>query len=369
MKKQFSWLALLAIMSASCCLGQTPKTEEAVAVSAKVTLADGSQLLGTPRVSSLALVTGFGKQEIPLAQIATLEFVKDGVKVGFSNKDVLSGKLEDTSFEIKTVFKEVRFGWAQIKSIQFSKQRDAAKNADEQGLLLHALLDVDNEDLSRFGASLEARNVLIVEGKNGNGMLLDSPDAKVSIKLPFSPYIMPEGTIEFWAKLPQPQRRFGGGGQPWLFNIQCLESNYISHFVFGFTDNDGCGSGGLVGAIHGLTRVGTHRAGGVSSVAETGLLGDTPDGWHHYAFVWKRDGIDDPDAKGKILLLMVDGKVVASSNKMMPPFPNEVLPDSNSNVYLVIHDSASDCTRPIAMSDLKIWDHAKRPDHVDGFQP
>jgi hypothetical protein len=174
---------------------------------------------------------------------------------------------------------------------------------------------------------------------------------------------MPEGVIEFWAKLPQPHQRFGhGGGQPWFFNFECPELNYTHHFVFGFAFNDGTGGGGLVGRQHGLSFAATHRFGVTPTVAETRLLDDTPDGWHHYSIIWKRDEFEFPEGTGKVLLLTIDGNVVASGDsKYYGRNLFHARETEGKNIRLVIHDGNSDCTRPVAMSDLKIWDHAKLP--------
>jgi len=361
------WLLVrvAALAIAVCCFGQSAKAEDDVAVNVKVTLADGSQLQGTLQTSSLALVTGFGKKEIPLAQIATLDFVKDGVKVNFRNRDILSGTLEGSAFVLRTIFNDVRLDSSQVKSIQFLGGQNAL--GKEPGLLLHAQLDSASESLGAFNAYMEITNAQTIEGPSGNdALLLGSEDAQISIRLPFMPYAMPEGTIELWAKIPQPHQRFGGGGgQPWLFNIECLEYNYIFHFFLGFTSNDGLGNAGLIGSLHGVARVGAHGTGAVSSVASTGLLGDTPDGWHHYSLIWKRGGFELPDATRNVMLVTVDGKVVASRGSIMNNIgvlPHETGQNQTPDVRLVIHDNNSDRTRPIAVSDLKIWDHAKLPD-------
>jgi len=367
MKRLLAMVTVLAV----CCLGQATKAENDVAVNVKVSLADGSQLQGTLHTSSLALVTGFGKKEIPLAQIASLDFAKDGVKVNFRNRDVLSGKLEGTAFVLRTIFSDVRLESAQVKSIQFFGDGNMPRGGNEPGLLLHARLDSDNENLGMFNAHMEAKNVRMIDGKFGRpAMLLDTADAKVTIHLPFAPYKMPEGTIEFWAMLPKPHQPFGGGkGQPWFFGIECPLSyfnnpvpgvNYNNHSIFGFAPNDGGGKGGLVGRLYGIANAGTHHFGSVSTVAETGLLGDTPEGWHHYAFIWKRDGFLLADGRNGVLLLSVNGKVVASTMTVGTD-PHGLLENPKSEVYLVIHDSDSDCTRPVAMSELKVWDHAKLP--------
>ena len=364
MRRQLPLIVLLSVTGASCCFGQAAAAAgEHVAVNAKVSLHDGSQLLGTPHVPALVLTTSFGRPQIPLAQIAALDFGADGVRVKFHNRDVLSGKLESDVFELKTVFKDVRLPYAQIKAVQFSRQRGAVTGfVNEPGLLLHALLDADDEDLSRFDARMETRNVQIIEGPDGNAMLLDSEDAQVVINLPFSPYRMNEGTIEFWAKLPQPDKRFGGGGgQPWFFNVELHESYPGNHFGLGFIANNGHGNGGLVGHAMGII-TGT---GGASSVTGSGVLGNTPDGWHHYTLIWKRDGFDFPEANGLTLLITVDGQTVASANTAEGFIPPDIEHIPDVGTRLVIHDSNSDCTRPVAMSGLKIWDYAKSPDRFE----
>ena len=365
MKKCFSLMMLLAITA--CCFGQAPKAEDDVAVSVKVSLADGSQLQGTLHTSSLALVTGFGKREIPLAQIATLDFAKDGVKVNFRNRDVLSGKLEGSAFVLRTIFNDVKLDSSQVKSIQFLGGGNAPRGGKEPGLLLHAQLDSTSENLGAFNAYMEATNAQTIEGPSGNNaLLLDSKDAQISIQLPFSPYTMPEGTIEFWAKLPQPHQRFShGGGHPWFFNIDLHRAAYPGcHFGMGFCSNNGHGLGGLVGHVFGIL-AGTHSSGAVSSVADTGLLGDTPDGWHHYMLTWRWDGMEFPEVTGATLLMAVDGKVVASSKGKKGFIPPDIAHEPNIGTRLFINDYNSDRTRPIAMSDLKIWDHAKLPGKVN----
>ena len=364
MKKRLAMVALLAV--ARTCFGQAVPTEAEMAVKAKVTLTDGSVLLGVPRGASLALVTAFGRQEIPLEKVASLEFVKDGVKVGFHNRDVLTGKLEGAALDIQTAFDDsVRLEYALVKAVAFSRQRNIARNANEPGLLLYAPMDTDQQNLDLFGARMEAVNTRIVEGPAGNAMLLDKADAKVTIHLPFSPYMMPEGTVEFWAKLPHARQRFSSvnGGAPLFFNIECPKARYNHHFVFGFTSNDGRGRAGLMGRFHGLAETATHPMGAVSSIAETGLLKDTPDGWHHYAFIWKYEGVDFPDARGKSLVLTVDGAIVAVGDNYHNPQQAET-----DGCRLVIHDihdkRSADSPLPIAMSDLKIWGYAKPPEQL-----
>ena len=373
MKKRFPLTLALAIVTATSLPAQTTKTETDIVIKAKVTLLDGSHFFGTPYFSSLMLTMDFGKLEIPVTKVASLDFiknkskvgtysiVKDSVKIGFDNKDILSGTLGGTSLDFGTIFNDVRLEPTQIKSISFSKQRDLSRSANEPGLLLHAPLDMEQSALDLFGARMDAQKVRIVEGPSGNAMLLDSPDAKVTIHLPFSPHALPEGAIEFWARFPQPRQRFSGiGGQPWFFTVDDPDTNK-RHFAFGFTANDGTGKGGLIGRIHGVSAAGTHYAGSISTIAETGLLRDTPDEWHHYAIIWKLDGVDFPDARGKAIVLTVDGRIVAVADKNTNDTVRQTAADG---FRLIIRDGKADSARPVAMSDLKIWNYAKFPDDL-----
>ncbi|MCL1920679.1 MAG: hypothetical protein FWG50_06315 [Kiritimatiellaeota bacterium] len=361
MNKHLTIATILMAVYAVRCVAQT-ETAEAPVVNAKVTLADGSQLLGASRAVPIALTTSFGKMQIPLEHISALDFNKDGAKVKFHNRDVLSGKLDGEVFELTTVFKEVKLPYTQMKSVQFSKQHGSAiANMDEQGLLLHVRFDADDEDLSRFNARMETRNVQIVEGPEGDAMLLGSENAAAIITLPFTPYRMNEGTIEFWAKISQPDQRWRDGVQPWFFNVDLHEKYPGCHFGLGFAINNGNGMGGLICHAMGIL-ASTHRFGAVSTVEGSGVLGDTPDGWHHYAMIWKRDGLDFAGADGKALLVKVDGRIVASTGSGVGAIPPDIEHIPGIGTRFIIHDPRSTHLHPFAMAGLKIWDHAKLPD-------
>ena len=357
MKKTFTWVGTLALATVACCL---EPAKQADGVTLKVTLTDDSQLLGTPLSTSLSLVTGLGKQQVPFALVSALDVTKDGVKVKFVNRDVLSGKIENPALKIVTGFGEVNLGFSQIKTVQVLKPRGALQNVNEPGLLLYAPLDAEDANLDAFEARMEVQNVQIVEGRAGNAMLLESVASRIAIDLPFSPYLMPEGTIEFWARFPQPQQPLlVGRGQPWLLNVVREGRTIDRQFLLGYVLNDGSGNGGLSMQMPGVA-VGTHVFGAVSSVSETRLLGNTPDGWHHYAVIWKQDGVDFPDARGRKLILAIDGKIVASTEKAFV-----LSQDAGTKSRVLIYDEDSGCPHPFEISDLKIWDTAKPPAPVE----
>jgi len=104
--------------------GAEPMAAGDAPVKARVSLVDGSQLTGTLLSQSLELTTGFGKVNIPLAQVLTLDLAKGTAKVGLANKDVLSGTLEGTALKIGAAFGNVELPYAQIKTISFVRPQD-----------------------------------------------------------------------------------------------------------------------------------------------------------------------------------------------------------------------------------------------------
>jgi len=381
MNKPFLSLALLAAVSMAVCIPQDADAQADAPTKVKVVLRDKSQLVGTPGVSSLELAAGFGKISVPLAQITLLTFTKDGVTVRLANKDVLTGTLAGTAFEVETTFGKVSFPYAQIESVQ--PVAAGARNVDNRkGLLLHAQLDSDTEDLSAFNARLEVNNVQVVEGRDGKALLLGAEGTKAFIDLPFSPYTMPEGTIEFWAKLPQPKLKMNYGGQALrLFTVRHKPGDDFPALCLAFDENCVGLKGGLRGLIWGGPLAGTHSPHQVSSVKEIEALNDAPDGWHHYAFIWKWDGLDFPEVQektfgfqkdqlpGNVLLLTIDGKPVASAGKTLGaeeggPFSNQYAhlrnPEITSRLFF-FGDGHYHRAFPLALSDLKIWDHARLP--------
>ena len=325
----------------------------------KVTLVDGSVLNGTTMFRMVALDTGFGRQQIPLGLVSSLDFKPGALKVEFANKDVLTGRHVREFYGVTTIVGEVSLPRSKIKQMTFSRR---GAGPAQTGLLLHAKLDSAEENLVRFNTRMDAKNVKIVDGpKPGTkGMLFDTSEAIAKIPLSFSPYAMQEGTVEFWAKFPNPYQAFSfGGGQPLFFNFTRQSQRVNNSFIYGFAGNDGGGKAGLIGRMPGVPVTGTHTYGTVQNVVSTGLLGDKAGDWNHYAFVWKRDGLKLPGAEGSSLVYVINGKIV-SANGTLPANPNPVL-ETELGVALELHGENSDVTRPVVLSEFKIWNVAKIP--------
>ena len=366
MRKALAIFGILVYLGVACYAQSDTKVDDDVVVKVKASLTDGSSLLGTPYFTSLTLATDFGKPQIPLALVSTLDIGRDGVKVTFVNKDVLSGTLEDSAFKIAASFGDVTLEYAQIRTMTFSLQRSAAQG--EAGLLLHVPLNRVDENLDIFDARMETKNVRIVDGERGRAMAFDptASNAKATIQLPFSPYTMNEGTIEFYGRVPNPYQSPSGNGLE-FFNVASDGYTYNNQFTLFFALNGNLrGKSGLTGTLPGL-HAATHDPYVITSVASTGLFGDTPDGLQHYAFIWKRDGVDFSGYKGKKLLLAVDGKIVASTEASAElhdysrDFSKSL--DSNPRLYIPCQDiNKSPRLLPFEMSDLKIWNYAKLPE-------
>jgi hypothetical protein len=129
-----------------------------------------------------------------------------------------------------------------------------------------------------------------------------------------------------------------------------------------------------MGYIWGFALATTHPAGQVSSVEAIDAFKDAPDDWHHYAFIWKNDGLDFPEIQdkkfgfnhfelpGTVILLTVDGKPIASAGKTLDSEDWNYLRNTASPCRLFFYDDKHPGRpHPKAISDLKIWDHAKLP--------
>ena len=357
---------MLASAGVAYAAEQEAKAGENATVRAKVALRDRSVLTGTPQFSELKLMTGSGEFQIPLPLVSTLSFTKGQVKVSFFNKDVLTGTLEGTALTFETSLGVLNLPCAQIDSVAFFKPGNTPHAPAGQGLLLHVPLDAPDANLDAFNAQMETRNAQVVEGPaGGKALLFDRLGAKATIHLPFSPYTMPEGTIEFWAKLPQPNLPFGDGKRQFSLFIIEQEGLEFCPLLLGFNTNTGDGSGGFAGILWGCPCAATHTHGTVSTVKETAVLGDTPDGWHHYAFIWKWDGLEFSEAQGLVLALAIDGNVVASASETPDSPYAHLRKKADVKSRFVIHDDNHfKSTYPLIMSGLNIWDYAKQPEPV-----
>jgi len=59
--------------------------------------------------------------------------------------------------------------------------------------------------------------------------------------------------------------------------------------------------------------------------------------------------------------LEMDFSKIVATNRCLPQNPAELPRDAEPPITLMIHDPNSDNTRPVAVSDFKIWNTAKLP--------
>ncbi|MCL1920675.1 MAG: LamG domain-containing protein [Kiritimatiellaeota bacterium] len=364
MKRRLAIAAMFTLAGAAYSAGQDAKAEAPAPLKAKVALCDHSHVVGTPRITGLTMTTGFGKCDIPLHHVSTLLFVNGQAKTVLTNKNILTGMLEGTALTLDTSFGTLNIDYSKIASVTFATPQDAARLAHEDGLLLHVPLDAPDANLGAFDARIDIQDAQLTDGPfNDKALLFATPDAKATIHLPLSPYTMPEGTIAFWAKLPQPDQPFGDGRRQLpLFIVEQDEHEFFP-LVFGFNTNNGAGNAGLVGIIWHFACTGTGTG---ATVEGTGLLGDTPGGWHHYAFIWKWKGLEFPEAQGYVLALAVDGKMVTSAGEISGFDDYVHLRNEPAKGRVIFHDGGKfDNLPPVAMSNFKIWNCAKQPTPIE----
>jgi len=136
------------------------------------------------------------------------------------------------------------------------------------------------------------------------------------------------GRIDFWAKLEGYNGGITTGGyDPHFFQIY----DGTSTFHMGFNANDGVANGGLIGDAGNVNFCGTGFFGSWSfeSVYGAGNVNK----WHHYVFIWDKNGLTCLNDKRKKVAIYVDGKLNTNSWHAGPV--QEFLPLTGGTLNLI----------------------------------
>jgi VCBS repeat-containing protein len=184
------------------------------------------------------------------------------------------------------------------------------------------------------------------------------------VTFPYQVVPYQEGTLEFWAKLTAPPVTVPWGHSPYLVLIQDGDNEYS----LGINGNNGLGGGGVTSVANGFTTA-------TSSYANTwtygSLLDGQPEGWHHYALVWNKDGISGIDNGTRKLALFLDGQLNSGYWLSYRGENYQLVPLKGGTLGLnYVSDNPSDPRPPyrgsVAIDNLKIWDYSKT-DYYDRF--
>lgn len=326
---------------------------------ASVHMKDSSVLRGTITKGHVSLATGFGDITVPLALLAEIKF--DGqnpAKIVFKNRDTLTARVKEDVFPFESALGKMSLSFSVLQRITFSSRRPAAA---QEGLAFSCDFD-SMEEIAGCLPDRPDRHIggTLVEGVNGQALQIDGEYDTLLTE--FSPEALnPEaGCIEFWAKVNDPSNRFSWsrGHNPAFFLIKS-NRRYINLVING---NNGAGLSGLCGVADGML-CGKDWFNNPQTSYER-ILGRNPNGWHHFAVVWDRRGIDIPEHNGPKpnLATFLDGRLYASAmkrrNNAEPP--NENALDGETALSLLLLPREGD-THPnsFAIDELRIWSYAK----------
>ncbi|HYV91679.1 MAG TPA: fibronectin type III domain-containing protein, partial [Chitinophagales bacterium] len=156
------------------------------------------------------------------------------------------------------------------------------------------------------------------------------------------------GTIEFDAKMTDFSGYIPSGGvEPHFFEIYDGTSTYH----IGFNGNDGAADGGLVGRVGSNFSCGTGSFGAwyFEDIYEAGEV----DQWHHYKFVWDKDGFPQGNNTRKVDIYIDD---VLNSSHWEKDGDETILQPTDGTFNLITCDNISDLPGVVAIDELKIYD-------------
>jgi len=303
------------ILSAALALPATLASADGPA--AKITLADGSVVLGEILEPAMKIKTLLGEVEIPFDKIAGVEFVD-----------------------------------AKEKMAPQQPAPKAPENNDPRLIYWNTFDSKEDTQKPKVGPVTEFLTGKFVLGKNGNALHSRGKTDLASFTIPPG-FVTSKGCVEFWAKIdvdtdaqPGQALRFLLGGRDGKWTLFKLE----------YTANNGMGAGGFTAAmpsaIYGTSWFGPYSF--------RQILGDDYTGWHHYAFVWDDDeGVEIPGERTRPHgALFIDGKFV--SIQTVPVDRNGIsgmggFQKSGMDFIIAGSPHSGDKTTPFVIDDLKIW--------------
>jgi hypothetical protein len=305
-------------------------------------LSDGSRVVGTPGITTLAVRAAFGNVNVPLANVGRVELGKEQTALTLRNGDRVTGTLDLPVLELATVFGKVTVPVGHIREFRVATMRGGPA---PRGLTLWNTLDSQAEiETSRFGPGGTFKGGEFGEGKHGRAFVVRH-DQPLQVTFPIEVVKATTGCIEFWAKLTGFPEQLAWGQNPTLIRAGSATHHYLLHF----NGNDGASRGGLCANAVGGAGTGQFGTWTYTQVLGAGTVAD----WHHYALVWDKDGIAGLDGRPTVAVFL-DGRLHCSGTV---PADAEVTPFQDGELGLLYNQHLRQ--GKIAFDNLKVWDYAK----------
>ncbi|MCB0062366.1 MAG: thrombospondin type 3 repeat-containing protein, partial [Caldilineaceae bacterium] len=206
--------------------------------------------------------------------------------------------------------------------------------------------EIETSEVGLNGTFLGGR---FVPGMFGNAYSVNYNENEL-LRFPKEVIPIEEGTIEFWARLTDIPVQLRWGENPSLIKAtDSIGTNFGVHL----NGNDGAANGGLCGraGFRYTSGTGTYGTWTYEQVLGVGQA----EAWHHYALVWRKDGIPGVDNGTRRITVFLDGQ--ANSGKWYTGPSPEFVPLVSGELVFNFNQNLTQGT--IAFDNLKIWNYAK----------
>ena len=320
----------------------------ATMTSVRLSLKDGSVLIGEPIADTMKFDFIFGNLTLKVVDIAKFDRVgTNTVKVTLKNNDLLTGTPRFGEIAIETAFGTIKPSMELVKAIAFNH----GKAGQEEGLVFSCGMESLEEIMACDG---RAERISFVEGKEGSAAFLAGGQTPVTFAIPAGLFDMRRGCLEYWMRFANPTGFEESGGELNMATIAPAAEDLSRCFVrFFWTHNNGGGRGGLDAEYYGLAGAATHSFGTRYRIAD--IVGGQADGWHHYAMTWDMDGIGSDK---HTIEARVNGKLILHDSRT----PGERFRSKESLDGPQILTLANPWTTPqppVVIDNVKVWNHTK----------
>lgn len=321
-------------------------------VSVTAALKDGSTIKGelaTPMFTGKTLFANNLALDAQLVKSIAVTGKSGESKIELSNGDTFALTLANPNIDIDSSLGKLNIPLSNIRSLSLDKRMISC--GGDAGLVLHCTFDSKESIPGRIN------NAEFTEGKVGNGMLVKRGLSACEIALP-KRAIGHKGCIEFWASMIDGKTEFTTGGDPQFFNLFDAKGRILG--AMGYASNDGMGNGGICAR---LPFGNTYSNRGFCQMMPYSKIfhGEPYEGWHHYALVWNCDGLVLPDANGRRIAILIDGKIATPHENIGVPQESQIDFDAITLFAIPMrYDDPSYINKSnILIDELKIWNYDK----------
>jgi len=175
-------MAFFAAM-ALVCTAWAGKDKEEPQVRFELDLVDGSHIIGTPSIESVAVQTSYAKMDVSLKQILTIKIAEDHEKasIDLRNGDKLKGVINLKPIKLETAFGPVEINVEHIRKIEVVRDGWHGGNQGENKISVPANASADAGEVTkgqRYWYEATGQVGINVGGPNGGPATKADPDGR-----------------------------------------------------------------------------------------------------------------------------------------------------------------------------------------------